>query len=195
MRHITPKTKHLRCTEDATFEPITLEQAKLHARVDTDDDDALLTLMISAARQSAERKTGRVLRVSTWEWALKCGVYADLNVPLAPCSAVTAVAVDGTEVDSALYSVTPSGNGANEAPLLARLELLPGFPAGEEMTVTLTAGWPVDAIPTSLQQWMLTRVSTWYEQREKFVVGVNFNELGYDFIDSLLDPYIVPRSA
>lgn len=195
MRQITPKTKYLRCTADATFEPITLEQAKLHARVDTDDDDALLTLMISAARQIAERKTGRVLRASTWEWALKCGVYAALNLPLAPCSGVTAVSVDGTEVDAALYNFTPSGNGANEAPLLARLELLPGFPAGDEMTVTLTAGWPVDAIPKSLQQWMLTRVSTWYEQREKFVVGVNFNELGYDFIDSLLDPYIVPRSA
>ncbi len=195
MRHITPKTKYLRCTADATFEPITLEQAKLHARVDTDDDDALLTLMISAARQIAERKTGRVLRASTWEWTLKRGVYATLTLPLAPCSGVTAVSVDGTEVDAALYNFTPSGNGANEAPLLARLELLPGFSAGDEMTVTLTAGWPVDAIPKSLQQWMLTRVSTWYEQREKFVVGVNFNELGYDFIDSLLDPYIVPRSA
>lgn len=193
MRHITPKTKYLRCTADATFEPITLEQAKLHARVDTDDDDALLTLMISAARQRAERKTGRVLRVSEWEWASECGVHSAFSLPLAPCSGVTAVSVDGTEVDAALYNFTPSGNGANEAPLLARLELLAGFPAGDEMTVTLTAGWPVDAISKSLQLWMLTRVSTWYEQREKFVVGVNFNEFGYDFIDSLLDPYIVPR--
>lgn len=195
MHPITPKTIYLRCVEHAVFEPVTLEQAKTHARVDTDEDDALLTLMVSAARQSAERMTGRVLRASTWEWALKCGVYASLDCPLAPCSACTAVKVDGVEVDAALYSFTPSGNGANEAPLLARLELLHGFPSGDTMTATLTAGWPADAMPPALQQWILTRVSTWYEQREKFAMGVNFHEFRHDFVDNLLDPFIVPRSA
>ena len=38
-------------------EPVTLEQAKGFVRVDTDADDALLSLLITAARQEAEAIT------------------------------------------------------------------------------------------------------------------------------------------
>lgn len=187
-----PRTLYLRCTEEAAFEPVTLEEAKLHARVDIDDDNLLITSMIKAARQHAERKTGRVLRASTWSWGVAPNGPV-LQVPVAPCSECTSILVDGVEVNTGLYSFTPSGSGGNEAPLLARLELLPDFPIGESVTVNLVAGWAEDNTPDAIKQWMLVRVSTLYGQRESFVAGVNVNELGHSFVDALLDPFIIPK--
>lgn len=198
MLHCIPKTISMRCTADASFEPVTLQDAKDFCRVDHDADDTLLTSMITVARQYAERQTGRVLRASTWQWTVE-GVlmpYHKLAVQNAPCSALTALTVDGTAVDSSLYEFVPSGNGANEAPLLAHLMPLEGFPEATGKTVlTLSCGWALADIPEAIKQWMKVRVATMYEQRETFVVGSNVKELSFNFIDGLLDPFRVPRFA
>ena len=187
-------TTFLRCTTDADFEPVTLEEAKLYCRIDTgSEEDSLLSCLLTAARQHAERKTGRVLRASTWTWRVE-GEFplgAVLPVPLAPCSACLSVSVDGEPLEASMYAFTPSGNGGNEAPLLASLTPLHGFPARGSVDVVLTAGWAADSIPQALKQWMLVRIGTLYEQRESFTVGANFNEFGHGFVDSLLDSYIV----
>jgi Phage gp6-like head-tail connector protein len=47
-------------------EPVTLDQAKLHLRVDFDDDDTLITALITAAREYAERRTRRAFFNQTW---------------------------------------------------------------------------------------------------------------------------------
>lgn len=49
-----------------TVEPITLAQAKLHLRVDFSDDDALITGLITAARQYCEKRTNRAFFTQTW---------------------------------------------------------------------------------------------------------------------------------
>ena len=53
-----------------TGEPVSLAEAKLHLRVDVDDDDALIGSIISAARQAAETLTGRQLITSRWKLVL-----------------------------------------------------------------------------------------------------------------------------
>ena len=50
---------------EPTAEPVTLVEAKLFARIDTDDDDALVTALISSARQCVEEETGRALMTQT----------------------------------------------------------------------------------------------------------------------------------
>jgi len=49
-----------------TVEPVTLALAKLHLRVDFDDDDLLITGLITAARQYAEKRTNRAFFTQTW---------------------------------------------------------------------------------------------------------------------------------
>lgn len=49
-----------------TTEPITLQQAKSQCRVDFPDDDLLITGLITAARQYAEKRTNRAFYTQTW---------------------------------------------------------------------------------------------------------------------------------
>ncbi len=53
-----------------TVEPISLEQAKAHLRVDTTDQDDLIEALITAAREKVEDETGRALITQTLEIAL-----------------------------------------------------------------------------------------------------------------------------
>ena len=60
-------TLSLRCTEVTGVEPISLAEAKTFLRVDHDDEDSMIEVMIAAIRDHAEGRTHRVLRQSTWE--------------------------------------------------------------------------------------------------------------------------------
>lgn len=67
----TRKTDHMRKLIAAPgAEPVTLAEAKLHARVETAADDTLISAMISAAREEAEHILGRALITQTWEMVL-----------------------------------------------------------------------------------------------------------------------------
>ena len=182
-------TISLRCTKEPKFEHVSLEAAKNHARVDIDDDDALLTSMIAAARKAAEGRLHRVLRESIWEWKVRNSEKSTLEIPVSPCFACQSVSVDGDELDSAGFSFVPSGPGGLSSPLYASLN---GLPAAGITTVTVRAGYPKDGCPQEIIQWMLVKITGLYEQREAFVTGGSLHEFGRGFVDHLLDPYILP---
>jgi uncharacterized phiE125 gp8 family phage protein len=56
----------LRLVTDAASEPVTLADAKAYCRVDTSDDDALITSLIASARRYVEKDTGLALKTQTW---------------------------------------------------------------------------------------------------------------------------------
>ena len=53
-------------------EPVSLWEAKLHLRVDFDEDDMLIASLITAARQAAETLTGRQFTTARWKQVLDC---------------------------------------------------------------------------------------------------------------------------
>src|SRR5215471_7842608 len=57
-------------TVEPTLEPITLAEAKQHARIVQDNDDATLVRYIQAAREAAEEYLGRGLYTQTWKLTL-----------------------------------------------------------------------------------------------------------------------------
>ncbi len=74
------------------IEPVSVGEAKLHARIDESADNALVQSLIVAAREMAENYTHRVFITQTWQAfldAAPCETY--LELPKAPLISVTHV--------------------------------------------------------------------------------------------------------
>lgn len=156
-------------TVPPTGEPLTLAEAKLHLRVDLNDDDALITALISAAREQVEFLTGQRLMTQTWDLDLAAGERGVLEglLPIQSLTSAFPYALDG--------------------------RWPPTLTVPQAATVTVVCGFgDAQAVPASIRQWMLLRIGTWYERREALVAG-NAPELPRGFADALLDPWCVPR--
>lgn len=69
-------TKNATATGSPTLtfgiEPVTLAEAKLHLKIDSDltDDDNLIAALITAARKKCETETWRTFLTSTWDYSI-----------------------------------------------------------------------------------------------------------------------------
>jgi uncharacterized phiE125 gp8 family phage protein len=72
------------------LEPVTLADAKAYLKIDTPDEDALISTLITAARARAEWHTGRAFVAQSWILWLD-GWREVVEIPLPPLRAVTAV--------------------------------------------------------------------------------------------------------
>lgn len=92
-------------------EPVTLDEAKAHLKVDTAYDDALITALIAAARARAEWHTGRAFVTQSWVlWLDGWPAGNCVEIPLPPLQAVTSLttyALDdaATVLDASLFQV------------------------------------------------------------------------------------------
>lgn len=170
-------------------EPVTLAEAKLHLRVDSTADDALITSLIVAARESAEHATGRAFLPQTWELALD--EFEDeilLNKsPLISITSITYVDEDGatqtlTTDDYQLDShseparITPAYDTCWPTTRAQKNAVLIRFQAGYA---------DADSVPSQVKSWMLLRIGMLYENRESVQAGVPLIELPH--VDRLLD--------
>lgn len=169
--------------------PVTVEDQKVFSRVDGDDEDALIQQLIEGVTAEAEDITGRIFAQRTFECTARLPLEGPAAIPLVPCE-VTAVTVDGNAVDSSLYAISmPSSTRKAARP--AEIIPLDGFPEEGVLRLTVLAG---GSVPAAVATWIRTRVSTLYEQREShamFNTGLKFVELGRDYAQALLDPYII----
>lgn len=164
-------------------QPVTLAESKAFLRVDGTDEDAVITSMIAAAVSEAEAITHTRIASRSFIWS-----HAEPGpLPIHPVSAVSVSVDTGTasgEVSPSLYAFAPS-----EGTEPAHIEWLDGFPEGE-VSVTMAAGYTAQTLPAPIRQWILARVSTFFEQREMFAAGAA-HEFGHEFFMALLDPYII----
>ena len=72
-------------------EPITLAEAKLYLRVDTTADDALITALITAARETVERYTSRALVTQTITQVLDCFPGFGFRLAVHPVQSITSI--------------------------------------------------------------------------------------------------------
>ena len=138
-------------------EPVSLVEAKAYARIDGDDEDALVSALVAAARLHVESLTGRALVTQTWRLVLKCVTGLVVPLPVVPAMALVE-APDGAVLQG-------------DSVLLAE-------PA-DELTVDYTAGYGgADDVPQDLKQAVLVLVAYWYEHRDSVTTApVGFERL------------------
>jgi hypothetical protein len=104
------------------------------------------------------------------------------------------VEIDGAALDEGGYVFTASGLGGLSSPLYASLSFEGDtpLPDGGTLTVKVKAGYKEGECPQDIIQWMLVKITGYYEQRAAFATGANFYEFSPGFVDHLLHPYLLP---
>lgn len=179
-------------------EPVTLEQARLHLRLDAIDsnghpDDPLVEGLISAAREWSESFTGQTLAGIGYE--LRLDEFTDsIELPVKPVREVTEITyVDADDVtqtvDPELYELSADPF----APILTAATTN-GWPEGTDVRISFTAGYLPEAdssglpfVPASIRAAMLLIIGHLYANREETTAqAMELLPMG---VKSLLRPY------
>lgn len=184
----------LKLINAAGTEPITLAQLKAQCRVDTTDDDAVLTLAIQAARAKAENYTGTAIISQVWDQTLDAFPDAEIELLKPPVTSVNSV----TYVDAAGATQTLPGASYSLDAATFPGWLLPAYGTewpetrdqANAVTIRFTTGYAdANSVPGDMRAWLLLTAAFIYAQREVMVLGGKVAEIPARFVDSLLDPY------
>ena len=151
-------------------EPVTLDEVKASLKIDDSDENALLTALITAARERVEASCRRAVITQAWDFILD-EAPAEIVIPLPPLQVVngiTVIAEDGTEttVDEDIYVVDAGGSQPG------RVRLKPGCSWPDHrgfasFVVNFDAGYGDAAadVPAPIRQAMLVIVAHMFENR------------------------------
>jgi uncharacterized phiE125 gp8 family phage protein len=174
-------------------EPVDLASAKTHLHVDGTDDDALITALITAAREYCEGFQNRQYITATWELWLDSFPSEDyIRIPLPPLQSVASVKYYGT--DNAEYTMAAADYFVDNKSEPGRLVLAYGksWPSttlrpANGVVVRFVAGYGDAAanVPQKVKQAMLLLIGHWYANREAVLTGSISKEIEFA-VNSLL---------
>lgn len=160
-----------RLIQKPASEPVDCEESRLWAKIDDDIDNIIIDVAIKAAREQAEHITGRRFVNQVWAVRVRAGERLQLH-GLMPVNKVTMV--NGDEID-----------------------WIDGLPAvvhcqrDEEIRIHCGYGDAGD-VPSAIKMWIWQRMGYLIENRDSLIAS-NVNAAPDDYVDGLLDPFIVPR--
>lgn len=177
----------LELVSPATSEPITLDIARRHLRLDVDgsgthpDDDYISSVLLPAARQAVENYTGRALAPCTYRMLLDAFPDGGIELPMPPLIGVAHVEYVDTsgavqEIDAADYVVDTGQQLPWVLPVYGQ-----GWPAtldaANVVTVVYNTGYSPTALPRLLMSAMMLMLTNLYDHRGSLVVGTISSEL------------------
>ena len=182
-------------------EPVSLADAKAFLKVDSTDDDNLITLLISSARRSAEEYAKRSFITQTWKLTMDgFDVHEDdppylvssntIDLPRGPVQSVSSL----TTIDLANQSaVFPSASYTLDT-ASGRILLTQGYTspsnlradAAVEVLYVTGYGASASSVPGPIRQAILLHVGSLYENRQ-------CGELG-EGAKALLDGFRAPEA-
>ena len=150
-------------------EPLTLSETKAHLRLDSADEDALLSSLIQVAREHLERETGlclidRTLRLYRDDWPEEDVILIDPG----PVKAVTAVTVYDVAGQPSTVPLSGSRLDGNARPARLYLPVRPAPGAalnGIEIDFTAGFGSAGTDVPDTLKRALLMHVALMFAFR------------------------------
>lgn len=164
-------------TTEPTEEPVTLEEAKRHLRVDLDltDDDLQIETMIQAAREEAEQFLRGSIMPQTWTGYLdRFPAYDEIPLPFPPL--VSVAFVKYVDLDGVTQTLSPSIYEVDKPGRRIFLRHNQSWPSvrcqRNAVTIEFETGYADAAsVPAKIKQAMLLMIGEMYEYREESVVG------------------------
>jgi uncharacterized phiE125 gp8 family phage protein len=155
-------------------EPVSLDETKAWLRLDSDDEDQLLSALIVSARLTLEAHTRRFFVTQSWRmtfdaWPASVLRRKSLSVPFAPMRSVAAIRVfDADDAEQTLDAETYRAPPAQERGRIVFREA-PQSPGrdGDGVEIDVVAGYGDDAAdtPEPLRRAVLALVAHWHENR------------------------------
>jgi len=195
----------LRIVTEATGEPITVDDLKLHLGLDSTfgSMDNWFNSNITAARKEAENRIGRAVMPQTFKLFLD-NFSTSILLPVAPLSTASgdvvitfldSVSGDSTTLGSSVYRVD-SDSEPGRIILDYEQEWPEVYPVRNAVQVQFVAGYKLNTAvtpatntcPEAIKTWLKMRVASLYENREAFNVRGVQSQPG-QFVDGLLDSY------
>lgn len=181
-------------------EPITLEEAKLHLRVDFDEDDALIRRLIKSARELAEAELSRTLIETEFELAMngwpqlqpiRGGFSRSIRIlspPLLSVESITHLDHSGAvqTLDPSFYGVIDGTPGLIHPAYGKTWPSVPRHPGSIKIRYKAGYGPDPDDVPDCVKTWMLLTIGAHYENREALIAGVSIAPL--PGLDDVLNP-------
>jgi uncharacterized phiE125 gp8 family phage protein len=177
--------------------PVSLADAKLHLRVDGDDEDILIEALLDAAVQYLDGWSGilgRCLISQQWQVQLSAWPGCPLRLPFPGISGVSVGYRDNDgvdqSVDDALYQTYDDARGTVLAFRSAFTAPTLQDERADAVTIAFAAGYgdgPQD-IPAPLRAAILLLIGHWYQNREAVNVGSPVTELPFA-VRSLVEPF------
>lgn len=134
-----------------SVEPISLNEAKLHLKVDTTADDSLIEGAIRTAREYAETFTHRAFVQQTWDDKRDCPPGQDeaIVVPFPPTQSITSITYLDTAGDSQTWSSAEYLTDLPAGPQAQKARITPAYgfsypqtyPVMNAFTVRFVAGY------------------------------------------------------
>ena len=174
----------------ATVYPVTLEEAKLHLRVDSNVEDSLITSLIIAATSMVEDKTWRALCTQTWKLSIDANeVKKFIGLTKGPIQSISAVKY--FDLNGIQQTMSTGGFQANllNEPAIIELQSIPQMKAMmNAFEVQFVCGYGVAAsVPEAIKEAIKLLIGHYYEHREA-VLTTKMTELPIG-VNALLAPY------
>ena len=205
-------------TSAPAFEPVTLAEAKNSIHLDSDliADDALITILIGAARRYVESycaisliSQGCRMVLDSFPGPSLMGVPYGLayslpghailleHGPVIALNSITYLAMDGTTqtMPATNYVADLSGMLPRITPVFGQIWPIP-MPQIGSVAVNYTAGYGTTAasVPEGIRDWILMRVKSRYDMRGEVAIAGRGKIEPLPWVDSLLDPYRVVQA-
>jgi len=170
-------------------EPLLLADAKTFMHILENDEDALITSMIVSAREYAENYTNRQFEIATWELITE-DIYCGLTIPKSTVTEI--VKIEYMDSDEAYQELSTDDYYLYFEYGAAKLEFssIPSYKDDKRaIKITFKAGYT--SVPSSIVSYLKTLVSTMYENRELYILGISIETYANPMIHKMLDMYKV----